>query len=154
MPYTLQIILGICAPIIAAFSVYIGYQQWKLSAYKLKHDLFDRRWIVYAATNDAIVSHLNRDNEAALRTLQEFNRKRLDANFLFPNELTDYLDQIEKVITELKSSFRLLNSPQMVNDSPERSALEKQLEDQTQWLRAQIENIVSIFHPYLDFTRL
>lgn len=59
MPLWLQIILGISATLVAIFGAYISFKQWKLSAYKLKHDLFERRWEVYVAAHDLIAITLN-----------------------------------------------------------------------------------------------
>lgn len=152
MPSWLQIVLGICAPVIAGYSVYIGYQQWKLSAYKLKHDLFEKRWNVYAATNDAIVCCVNGDDEAQRETYQEFKRKRMDAKFLFPKKLNDYLEKIDNAIPELQAANRNLQSEPMRANSPERSEAERQALAQAAWLRSQVEAIVPMFHEYLDLS--
>ena len=78
MPYLLQIVLGLSAPVIAGFSVYIGYQQWKLSTYKLKHDLFEKRWKVYAATNDVKISfNAPAVGDAVIMVLDENGKKVL-----------------------------------------------------------------------------
>lgn len=154
MPLLLQIILGICAPIIAGYGVYIGFQQWKLSTHKLKLDLFGKRWEVYAATNDAIVSQLNGNDEALRETFQEFNRKRMDAKFLFLKDLNDYLEKINTAILDLHALNRNLTSESMRANSSERSAVTKQILDQTEWLRSQLNILVPTFHKYLDFSKL
>lgn len=56
MPVWLQVGLGLAAPLIAAAGVFVAFQQWLLGRRGLKHDLFDRRWAVYAATNDVIAA--------------------------------------------------------------------------------------------------
>lgn len=154
MPLLLQIVLGICAPVIAGYGVYIGFQQWKLSARKLKLDLFEKRWGVYAATNDAIVRYVNGSYEEQRETYQEFNRKRIDAKFLFLKELNDYLEIINNAILKLQAANKNLTSESMRANSPERSEAEKQILDQTEWLRSQIEVLVPTFHEYLDLSKL
>lgn len=154
MPLLLQIVLGICAPVIAGCGVYVGYQQWKLSAYKLKHDLFEKRWQVYAATNDAIVCCVSGSNDAQRETYQEFKRKRMDAKFIFPEKLNNYLEQIDNAIPKLQAAIKSLQTEPMRADSTERSKAEKQVVEQTEWLRSQIEIIVTMFHEYLDFSKL
>ncbi len=154
MPPWLQSVLGICAPVIAVCSVFIGYQQYKLSAYKLKHDLFEKRWNVYAATNDAIVCCVNGSDVAQRETYQEFNRKRMDAKFLFPKELNDYLAKINNAISEYQTSIRNLKSESMQANSPERSEAERQANTQATWLRTEVEAIVPKFYKYLDFSKL
>lgn len=152
MPFLLQIVLGISTTVIAAYSVYIGRQQWKLNAYKLKHDLFEKRWNVYTATNDVIVCCVNGDDEAQRKTYQEFKRKRMDARFLFPKKLNDYLEKIDNAISELQAAIRNLKSESMRTNSPERSEVERQVNEQANWLRSQIETIVPMFHEYLDLS--
>jgi hypothetical protein len=55
----------------------------------LRHELFDRRWKVRAATNDVFAAHLNGRSEDALERFQELLRGKMDAAFLLPEDTNE-----------------------------------------------------------------
>ncbi|MFB9127118.1 hypothetical protein E2553_40290 [Paraburkholderia dipogonis] len=71
MPVWLQVVLGLTAPMIAAAGAFVAFQQWLLGRRGLKHDLFDRRWAVYASTNDVIAAHLSGKADEASACLEK-----------------------------------------------------------------------------------
>ena len=79
MPILLQIVLGISAPAIACFGAYVSYRQWQLGKYKLKHDLFEKRWLIYATAHDAIALFLNGSEEEKLNQFKNLKVKIVGA---------------------------------------------------------------------------
>jgi hypothetical protein len=110
VPLFLQIILGIAAPVIAAAGVFVSWQQWLNGKRSLKHDLFDRRWKVYAATNDVLVSHINGDQEEAAAALATFLRCKMDAAFLFTDVVNGFLAIVLDAVSENRAVRRGLRS--------------------------------------------
>lgn len=53
-----------------------------VSRHKLKLDLLDRRWTVYAATNDILVTLVNGSDEDRREYSKDFHRRLMDARFL------------------------------------------------------------------------
>ena len=150
MPVFLQVVFAFSTSIIAAIGVYVAFQQWKLGAYKLKHDLFDRRWAVYAATNDAIVTTLNGEPEDRHERFQKFLIKAKDAAFLFPGEVTEYLSEIEQTLSELRSLEREIKIVGI--GTTRRHEIETLLIQKNEWLSRQVPLLVPKFKAYLDLT--
>lgn len=150
MPTWLQIVLGICAPFIAVFSAFISYRQWQLSAYKIKHDLFERRWAVYAATNDAIVTALNGNAVEHTERFENFMRKSVDASFLFSEEIPKFLTEIGQAILDLRASERELKNTSV--ETPRRKEIESHMLNKHEWLKSQVDELVPKFHRYLDLS--
>ena len=147
MPVLLQIILGICAPVIAGFAAYIGYRQWQLGQYKLKHDLFERRWIIYASSHDALAYALNGSSSEKLDSFKELRRKIVSANFLFPLEICDYLNEIATNISKLGDLEQ-----KIPKTSDDRELLTKDHADVYRWLEKQPSILTDKFRKYLDLS--
>lgn len=106
MPLWLQIILGFAAPIIAAAGVFVSWQQWLNGKRSLKHDLFDRCWKVYAATNDVLVSHINGNPDEGTVQLAVFLRSKMDAAFLCSDSVNEFLATVQNAVNDNRAMRR------------------------------------------------
>jgi hypothetical protein len=75
--------------------VIIAVLQWRVADNKLRLDLFDRRYKVYAATLKFVAASM-RDSAAVDSHLNEFNIGTSDAEFLFDADVVNYLQQIRE----------------------------------------------------------
>lgn len=146
MPIWLQIILGISASLIAIFGAYISYKQWKLSAYKLKHDLFERRWAIYASAHDLIADTLNGSKDERAKSYRDLQQKIITAQFLFPKDVCDYLSQLLEDIWK----YNLLEQ-KIKTEREDREALEiehaeryKHIENQAKVLAAKLKKYMEL----------
>lgn len=55
MPVT-KLFSALAVPIIGFLGVYIAWKQWETAAYRYRMDLFDKRFGIYEATIDFILS--------------------------------------------------------------------------------------------------
>jgi hypothetical protein len=147
IPLWLQIVLGISAPAIAFFGAYISYKQWQLGQYKLKHDLFERRWLIYAAAHDAIATSMNGSSSERLDAFKNLKVKILSAKFLFPVDIFDYLNELADQIYKLKMLENGLDKA-----TEERSEIEKKHGDLYKWLESQPTLLAKKLSPYLGLT--
>lgn len=145
IPDWLQLTLGISAPLIALFGAYISYRQWQLGAYKLKHDLYERRWAIYAAAHDAIATSLNGPNDEKHNAYQKLRVRTLSAQFLFPEHICKYLDQLIEEILRLNKVEGELKK----NNT---SDLREEHEKLYGWLELQPKVLVGILKKYLDLS--
>ncbi|ALE59123.1 hypothetical protein P0D87_12910 [Paraburkholderia sp. RL17-368-BIF-A] len=148
MPGWLQALFGIVTPIIVAAGVAVAFQQRQLAHRNLKHALFDRRWAVYAATNDVLVSHMNwSDDEQEVR-LAEFLRRKMDAQFLFGIALRQYLDSVQTAVNQYCAAVRI---HKRIGPSPdnERPAAEAAVLSASDALRILHHRLVEQFRPSL-----
>jgi hypothetical protein len=147
MPIWLQIILGISAPAIACFGAYISYKQWQLGRYKLKHDLFEKRWLIYASAHDAIAVFLNGAEEEKLNQFKDLKVKIVGANFLFPSDICDFLNEIADRMYDLKVMEHKIRSG-VENREDVLQAHKKEY----QWLEDQPKVLAAKLKFYLDLT--
>jgi hypothetical protein len=147
MPIWLQIVLGVSAPAIACFGAYISYKQWQLGQYKLKHDLFEKRWLIYATTHDAIALFLNGSEEAKLKQYGDLKVKIVGAKFLFPPDVCTYLNDISNQIYEIRT---LEHSIQIGIQS--REDIIQDHKRSYEWLEDQLVVLSNKMKPYLDLT--
>lgn len=145
IPDWLQLILGVSAPLIAIFAAYISYRQWQLGAYKLKHDLYERRWAIYAAAHDAIATSVNGSNDERHSAFQKLRVRTLSAQFLFPQHICEYLDKlIEEILRLNKLEIEIKK-----NSTPDLRDEHQQL---YLWLELQPKVLVGMLKKYLDLS--
>lgn len=147
MPIWLQITLGVSASLIAIFGAYISYKQWKLSAYKLKHDLFERRWAIYASAHDLIADTLNGSKQERAKSLMDLKQKKITAQFLFPIEVCDYLDQLLEDICK----YNLLEQ-KIQKDLEDRQALEIQHSEKYKYIENQAKVLAEKLKKYMELS--
>jgi hypothetical protein len=145
MPTWLQIVLGLSAPLIACFGAYISYKQWVLGAYKLKHDLFEKRWKVFAVTHDAIVIALQSAEQQQKRNAyEEFVREKITAQFLFPKDVCDYLQEIANRVAKFNGLERDKAKGNLKDDA--------ELEAELAWLELQPQRLAEKLSGFLNLT--
>ena len=95
---------GFLTPLIAVTTVSILVLQYKLAKQRWKLDLFDKRFDVYwHATN--LISYVNTSASVNSERIQEFLTKSRDCNFLFSDDLQEYLDELYKHGIRLQSNI-------------------------------------------------
>ena len=110
----------------------------------------DRRYKVYDATRkflSEIVSHAKFED----RQLLEFNAGTSDGEFLFGNEVVEYLNEIRKRSVDLRTHQRIYD-PLPVGE--ERTRHVEAAHHQIVWLSDQLVSMKSVFAPYLSFAKI
>ena len=147
MPTWLQIVLGVSAPAIACFGAYISFKQWQLGQYKLKHDLFEKRWLIYASAHDAIALFLNGTEEEKLKQFKNLKVKIVGAKFLFPPDICAYLNEIADRMYDLKVMEHKIHTGVESRDDVIQS-----YKKEYQWLEDQPKVLAEKLKLYLDLT--
>ena len=126
---------------------FIALRQWLLARYKLRLDLFEKRYKVYEASAQflsIILSHANFNDD----DLRAFNIGTRDVVFLFPKHLKDYLHKIRCRALDMRL-FQEQFTPLPVGE--ERSKLVQKHHDELAWLSDQLTKLPEIFAPFLGF---
>jgi hypothetical protein len=125
----------------------IAYQQWVLARHKFRLDLYDRRYKVYEATQrflSAIMIHGDFSHDALI----DYNHGTMDAVFLYPPEIEDYINKVRKTALDMQMHGKQMHSAP-VGDV--RSKLVQQNHDELVWLTDQLVALPSVFTSYLGF---
>ncbi len=89
----LQILQGLLTPVIGLTTLYIAWQQWRMSERKSILDRYERRLQIY----QRIVEMLRltvRDSKPELVDLLKFSVDTAEADFLFGEEIPKYINEI------------------------------------------------------------
>ena len=149
-PHWTAYLTALLTPCIAIFVAYIGFQQWRLSRHKLKLDLFDRRWAIYAATNDMLASLINGSDDDRRACVEDFRRRILDAQFLCSNETVAFLRRVDQRRFDIVDSAQNLRT--IDPSDPERKAAEVRVLNEANGCRDDYDALVAIFEKELQIT--
>lgn len=133
--------------IIALFGVWIAYQQWKLAREKFILDRFERRYAVYTGLIEFIKITLAK----AKTEPDDFKKLRettSNAIFLFPRNVYEYIEKLEKKVILLNSCIRKLDEPNV-----DRKSESQKIEEIMNWLTEQLDVAPQKFKAYLDISK-
>jgi hypothetical protein len=107
-------------PTIGAVTVYIAWQQWKTNQQKLDFDRYDRRLKIYDELLNFIAVAL--DSKVTSKNLTDFHKTISDANFIFGDDIIEYLNEVYGhcsklfVMQEQYKSETQPNTSELAND--------------------------------------
>lgn len=144
---------ALLTPLIAVVATYIAFQQWQTNRQKLVLDRYDRRLKVYEEVRK-ILSIILRDADASYDDLLRFRTSVSEADFLFGQDITEYIDEIYK--RGLKLHYWNQQYRDATQEQPEDYDHEKVVEGshvEFTWLTEQFEPAKQKFKKYLDISK-
>ena len=130
-----DILSGLAILLIGFLGLYIAWRQWKTAAYRFKLDLFEKRFVIYEAIIDFIIS-IRGGGKVLDEQLSIFKDKTLPARFLFNDEIAEYISEIrEKAIDVQTYSAESDGMPQ----GGDRIDTLRKSSEARKWLYKQIE---------------
>lgn len=136
---------ALMTPLVAIIAVYIAYQQWQTNRNKLKHELFDRRFELYAMTNNVLFYVLAKGSVPG-DYLAEFSQASHKSDFLLDESFTSLFSEIVKKYNEFRALSEELEAIQ--DEGARKKNVEKQREIKN-WMEDQAKNIKIKFAKYL-----
>ncbi|WP_139051281.1 hypothetical protein [Xanthomonas cannabis] len=100
---------ALAAPIVAMGAVAVSLLQFKIAKTKLKLDLYDRRIKVYEGVMETVEDALT-DLNAGVGVLIRLNRVSAEADFLFKDDVSSYLDSLKRTMRETVSISNRINA--------------------------------------------
>lgn len=145
-PIWLPYLSGLLTPVVAAFGIWIAWNQWRTARRKLKLDLFDKRIVVYDAVQHAI-GQIMVHGKTSAEVESAYLIGISGAKWLFDKEMDEYLSgELWRLISRLHA----VQSEHIGAPAAERlEAVQKQSkvlnEMSTHW-----RSIDSKFYPFLS----
>jgi hypothetical protein len=133
--------------LVAIFVACVSFQQYRINREKFKLDLFEKRFAVFAATRK-LLSIVLRDAKAELKNLFEYRAAVAEATFLFDDEITNYLNEIDKQF------LRLHTTDEELKEIPIGEERHRKVDENAkilEWLTDQLPELKKQFSPYLKF---
>lgn len=160
----IEVLQGLLTPIIGVGILYIAIQQWRINQNRLRHELFDRRFVMFEAARDLILAIL-REAEIGPQDLRTFIGQTVGSRFLFSRKVNKYVETLVAKARELQKIQRSLDALATKITAMEPSAAEineglvqkcKELENQSTdivlWFADQMDEIERIFEADLKLT--
>jgi hypothetical protein len=132
---------------IGLFVAYTAYNQYLLSKQKFRLDMFDKRYGVYKNTQ-VFLTKILRDAKIEMEDIFEFRAGTQDSIFLFKEDISDYLKNIDNKALELWETHKSLDG---VQKGEKRSKICYKQTELLDWLTAQLPELKNKFASYLEF---
>ena len=84
---------------LSLIGAYIAWRQWQTAHYRVKLDLFDRRYAIFLTARD-FIRHLNSRDDTTDEELKKLQSASTAATFLFGQSVADRLADIEDIASE------------------------------------------------------
>jgi len=139
-------------PVIAILAVYIAWQQYRINRYKVRIDLFDRRYKIFDTLMN-LLGHIAQRGDIADEKLNEFLRSTKESEFLFKKDIPEYLDEIYKNAVDLHCQEEMLKSQQLPIGLKRNEVVEKRGKI-FDWFTSQFDISRKRFAKYLNFKNI
>ncbi len=140
---------GYLPVVIAVFLAYIAYQQMRINKNKLKLDLYNQRFEVYASALQFYQEVISA--ECTKKEHRDFINKKESAYFLFSNNKYIY-----SILNEMHTKSFIINgfrnTAEQLNSSPEVFLkAQKESEEALQWFEKVLDKLRDEMNTYLNF---
>jgi hypothetical protein len=135
---------------VGVFAGYIGWRQWQTGNYRLRLDMFDRRYAMYEATK-FLLGTIAVNGAVTSKDFTDFREKIRGAEFIFDGETRQFFQGI------LDQSWRAYMARSRQGHVKEGATLDKLLDEEEECLRlvsAQGKNLEKLFSKYLDLSKI
>jgi hypothetical protein len=142
----------IVAIVVGAIAAYIAYRQWLTAHYRLRFDVYEKRFAAYDATR-SLISTITFHGQTTPEDLGNFYNGIKGAEFLFDGGTRDFMMKIGDLAFKARMArFALERSP----NHPNQDRLIDQEEDFLELLRdqGQDQRLEKKFARYLDLSKL
>ncbi|RKY04476.1 MAG: hypothetical protein DRP56_09995 [Planctomycetota bacterium] len=133
--------------VLGLFVAWVAFQQYKLSRAKFKLDLFEKRYVVYKATQK-LLTHVLQKGDVDLDELFEFRGKTQDAIFLFDKKIPEYLNDIDGKVLKLNT---LRDQLEGIPKSDIRSELCGNMKQLLLSITKELPKLKVVFGKYMNF---
>jgi len=143
----IQALSALLTPVIAIVTMYIAIQQYRSSGRKYRLELFDRRYVVFAAVRDFILAGI-RQATVTTDEIFDLNAKTRDAFFLFDDSVEKYVDDLRSKGARLQYIYERLGDMSL-GVGEERSQLAEEHAELLNWFSSQFSGSKQAFKKFM-----
>jgi hypothetical protein len=146
--------LALPALVISLFGLLIARWQLRISREKLRHDLYDRRFAIYAAFHELLVALCEQDDASS--ALRRASAARAHAPFLLDAPLVTFLDRLYEDAFRVHATTKLLRDGNAWSSPVERASKAAEVSEHKLRLLERIKELVGEFERFLrlkDFAK-
>jgi hypothetical protein len=134
----------LATPAIALAGIAIAYAQWRIANTRLTHDLFDRRYAVYAAAKK-FIQQICQKRTLTIEELSLFLYASAGAVFVLDEELAAYLDQLRDNAVKAAELYERISAQTASQEEIRRHW------DTFRWFSEQLTILTKQFKPFLQY---
>ena len=143
---------GLIAPVTLVITTYIAIQQRRTDDLKVRSDLYDKRFAVYAALSSFLAQTQLNALSINYSSIVPFGQKVKESYFIFDEEIANYLEKILQEGMQLCDLNAKLNDPRLdtggMNET--RPQVANEFSKQLDWFKQQLDSDVrKKFRKYL-----
>lgn len=139
---------GLLTPVIAVLATYIAWQQWQTNRLRVKHDLYERRLVIYSALIQ-FLSVIGRNAQASNAEAAIFLQNTRESCFLFGTDIPDYLNTVYLNWVELCKQETMLEGSHRLPVGEARSKMVDENDELLKWFNDQFDIGREKFAPYM-----
>jgi hypothetical protein len=143
----IDVLSALLTPTIGVVATYIAYQQYCLNRVSKKHELLDRRLIIFKACMSFLARSVQQSPNQDISL--QFLRETSDSFYLFKDEIPKYLNEVYEKGIDFEYCAKMLNDPNLPVGERRNKLADKHLVLQT-WFSQQFTVAREIFKPYLE----
>jgi hypothetical protein len=98
----------VAAVIFGGIAAWISYRQWKVSAYKYRFELFEKRYHIYSVLQN-VYGELLQEDKISGETYSKLAVAANEAQFLFGDDVAKYLREFQERIFEKRRLERKMS---------------------------------------------
>jgi hypothetical protein len=149
----LQDLQGLLTPVIGLTTLYIAWQQFKINERKTILDRYERRLKIYQRTVE-MISIIVRDFKPDIHDLFKFSADTAEGDFLFGNEISEYLHEIYVHAISLNTAnFEYRDFTQTVPENYDHQSVVDRMTAEEKWFIDQPKIAKEKFRKYLDISK-
>ena len=133
---------------VGVVAAYIAFQQFWLARERLRLDLFEKRFAVFAAVR-RFLSLILQGASVKMDDFWQYRAGVAEASFLFDEDITDYLGEIDRRALRAWRIGDEMKEPEPNEDLRVKRAGE--LSKELQWLTEQLAELKPRLAPYMKF---
>ena len=141
-PYV-DVLAALLTPVIAIVTTYIAIQQYRANKIRLRHDLYDRRLLLYNSVAE-FISHVVQAGAPDRTKLILLLRKTRESYFLFGKDVSDYITDLYKKGVDLEFYEKQLHQANLPVGG-ERTGIANQQAELLKWFSSQFDVIQAMF---------
>ena len=139
--------------VVAVLTLCLLRGQFKNERYRLKLDLWDRRYEVYHALMELLAA--STDTPPSREDIAKFSARTAQKQFLFKDHVLDYIEKVRKNASELRiqTESHKRKGQDWNGDTEEAKMIDEKISELDKWLDDQILIAPKHFQEYLGFKK-
>lgn len=89
----IHILAAVLTPLVALIGIGVAWQQLSINRGRLRHELFDRRWVQFEALNE-FIAEIVKFGTTTRKDYAKYMRHTRGAEFLFDDRIGGYLNDV------------------------------------------------------------